>query len=244
MSLYYSGDGITLYHGDCLTEHREWLEADVLVTDPPYGIGWTRNGISRTSCADRARGDYNGNQRPEHKGIKNDDSVDARESALKLWQDKPAIVFGSLLVAPPPGTKQVAVYVKPADSGVISSYAGVRRDIEALYILGEHADWRWGGARPRSAVFKTGARVAGAVGGLVQRYGGHPHAKPIDVLEGLLLHVAPPGTIADPFAGSGSTLVAARNLGRKAIGVELEERYCEIVAKRLAQGALDFGDAS
>jgi site-specific DNA-methyltransferase (adenine-specific) len=218
---YYADDHVTLWHGDCL-EIDAWLAADVLVTDPPYGIGWSRpSGFTNSTGGGSSKG---------HSGIANDDDTSTRDAALDAWGDRPAVVFADLC-KPPPGARQALVYAKSDDAGVMGCRAGWRRDVEGAYLTG-----RWpvqiGG---RSSVVRSRQRVAGPTG--VGATIGHPHAKPEDLM-GQLITACPPGVIADPFAGSGSTLVAARNLGRHAIGVELDERYCETIARRLAQTVL------
>lgn len=73
----------------------------------------------------------------------------------------------------------------------------------------------------------------------------HPSPKPLTVMRWLVSRLAAVDqTVIDPFAGSGTTLVAAREQGIRAIGIEREERYCELIVDRLAQDVLDFGEAS
>lgn len=224
-SIYYQDDFATLYLGDCLTQ-TAWLDADVLCTDPPYGRGWV-SGSGMTNSLGYGRGSS------AHGGIANDHSTEARDAALEAWGERPAVVFGDLLISPPVGAVQCLIYAKAADAGIKGARAGFRRDAEAIYLTGA---WPVG-VDGRSSVLRSSSWVAGPTSPSF-RYG-HPHAKPLDLLEQLLTIAH--GTIADPFAGSGSTLVAAKALGRKAIGVELEEKYCEIAARRLSQDVLDFG---
>lgn len=223
---YYEDDLVTLFHGDC-REVTAWLEADVLVTDPPYGRGWKQGRSKATGIKSDA-----------HPGIAGDADTTVRDSALSMW-DGLAIVFGDLMLSPPDRTKQVLVYQKPPNAGTRGAIAGWRRDIEAVYLVG---DWWTDLSARRSSIIATRSPSQGNPYSPQGIYG-HPHAKPLDVMEALLTITGPGVTIADPFAGSGATLMAAKCTGRRAIGVEVDERHCETTAKRLSQDTL-FGAAS
>lgn len=223
---YYADELVTLWCGDC-RQIPGWITADVMVTDPPYGRDW-RQGETRPHGQRRPTSDA-------HPGIVGDRDTAIRDAALAMWGEaRPSVVFGDLMLAPPADTKQVLVYRKPAASGPRGATAGFRRDVEAVYLRGPWPSG-WGGV---SSVVATTGRVQGGPSSPQGRWH-HPHAKPVDVLETLLSH-CPPGVVADPFAGVGSVLVAARNQGRHAVGVEIDERYCEIAARRLTQQPLPF----
>jgi hypothetical protein len=171
-----------------------------------------------------------------HGGIANDLDTSVRDAALRLWGDRMALAFGDLMLSAPTGCRQVLIYRKQPNAGTRGAMGGWRRDAEAIYLIGPWPS----GLGGQTSIVGTGSRSAGNPSSVQSRYG-HPHAKPVDTMESLIMHTA--GTVADPFAGGGSTLVAAKGLGRRAIGVELEEAYCEGIAKRLAQDTL-FGGAA
>ncbi|MEU3847170.1 site-specific DNA-methyltransferase [Micrococcus terreus] len=221
MSLYYQDEQATLYHGDCLTEHREWLEADVLVTDPPYGMGFKQG--KRNSRVEGWTSRHTGVE------IAGDADTAARDTAHTAWGDRPALMFGTWKRPAPAGVREVLVWDKVVSTGMGALDIPWRPSWEAIYVIGHG----WTGKRGHGVLQHSLPTIS-------DERKWHPTPKPLSLME-RLIEKCPPGTIADPFAGSGSTLLAARNLGRKAIGVELEEKYCEIIAKRLSQGAFDLG---
>lgn len=229
MKPYYADETVTLYHGDCL-EVLAWLEADVLVTDPPYGMAL------RTGKRKGRHGDF-GDCR-----IAGDEDTSARDAALERWgTDRPALAFGRWSVPRPDGVKTLLTWEKGNHTGMGNLEIPWSPTTEEIYVMG-----RWpkrerlgkhGGGRSSATILINAPAPASKNGRT------HPTEKPLTLMRALIAK-CPSGVIADPFAGSGSTLVAAKQLGRRTIGVELEERYCEAAARRLSQGVLDFGDAS
>jgi len=214
---YFQNDLVTLYHGDCL-EITDWLKADVLVTDPPYGVAYKSN-MDRGSRTDW------------HDSIAGDETTEARDSVIELWGDeRAALVFGTWKVEKPKRTRQTVIWDKTPCGfmGDLSIPFGSAH--EEIYCLGKNG---WTGTREASIV-KAQMLMSGD-----KARPDHPTPKPIGLMEKLIGKTL--GIVADPFAGSGATLIAARNLGRKVIGIELEEKYCELIANRLSQQAFDFG---
>lgn len=220
---YYSDESVTLWHGDC-REITDWLQADVLVTDPPYGTQFSdanpRGGYGRRQDA-AGRGSKHA---PAIAGmgawIHGDDGTEARDAALALWGDRPALLFGSPRMPDPPiavADRLVWDKKRPGMNGGPWRYRH-----ESIYV---------------TAGFERTDDAAVSVLTAWPDQTDHIHAKPLPLMVSLV-RAAPLGLIADPFAGSGTTLVAAAQVGRRAIGVEIEERYCELLATRLSQGVL------
>jgi DNA modification methylase len=208
---YYQDDACTIYHGDC----REILpllpKVDLVLTDPPYGIGhlWV--------------GGFKGGWKKAGKeaGLRNEwdkeapaaDVFEAIQAAAKF-----ACIWGGNYFLLPP-SRGWLVWEKPERNFTLA-------EAELAWTNKDMVIRVWNG--PRSEPGRE-----------------HPTQKPLKLMKWCIEKMGGGGgggadmqTILDPFMGSGTTLRAAKDLGRKAIGIELEEKYCEIAVKRLRQEVL------
>ena len=215
---YYERDGITIYCADC-RDILPLIAADVIVTDPPYGVSF----VAGKRC-----GDDGWNSRWAGVSIAGDNDTSLRDTVLHWWAGNPAIVFGSWKATLPDGVREVLVWDKVVSTGMGALDIPWRPSWESIYIIGHG----FRGSRGHGVLRHSLPTLA-------DERKWHPTPKPLSLMRDLISK-CPEGTILDPFMGSGTTLRAAMDLGRKAIGIEISEEYCRIAVKRLQQSVMRF----
>jgi DNA modification methylase len=212
--LYYQDDWSTIYHGDCRDILPLLEPVDLVLTDPPYGIkrdkGFEGFGGFGTPIARRRFEDDNWDQERPDKALFD----------LLLVKAQSILLFGGNFFADLlPQGKHWIVWDK---KNTMPDFG----DCELIWTN-----------LPRNSVKIITCEYNGLIG--KESWRAHPTQKPLRLLIELLKRYSG-DTILDPFMGSGTTLVAAKNLNRKAIGIEIEERYCKIAVSRLKQEVFDF----
>jgi len=211
---YYRDDSVTIYHGDCREILPELGHFDLLLTDPPYGIGRDRGmgGKGKAGLCPRNPKRYEG-------GWDNVRQIDAL--LLALGAAMTCIVWGGNYytdVLPLQAKWLVWDKEQTMPSYSDAELAWTTLDGYAVKML------RYSGN--------------GLLAAEKQRW--HPTQKPLPLMRWCIGLAGDVQTILDPFAGSGTTGRAAKDLGRKAVLIEIEERYCEIAANRMRQEVLEF----
>ena len=196
---YYQDASCTIYCGDCREILPSLEKVDLLLTDPPYGIGEKMQG--GTWGANKKYADFRAW----------DIAPDAESLEAAISHAKSSIVWGGNYFGFP-GSRCWLVWRKinavPTMAGAELAWTNFDMPCKAIDLpVGKHDT-------------------------------GHPTQKPLALMRWCLSFVPDATTILDPFMGSGTTLVAAKLEGRRAIGIEISKKYCEIAAERLRQGVL------
>lgn len=227
---YYQDELVTLYHGDCREVLPSLSEIRLIVTDPPYVFG-----IASTAQEGKSGGwgDLMNSSVWYEAWLSEVKRLTSNASGaawvFNSWRSFPVLARAAYGVGWPIESLLVwdKEWIGPGGSrGLRPSY-----ELAALFVQPEFAlsdrglpdIWRskWSSLKPN----------------------GHPAEKPVPLLA-KLIRESGGGTVLDPFCGSGSTLVAAKQENCCAIGVEIEERWCEVTARRLAQGQLFTDEVS
>lgn len=200
MNHFYQDSAVTIYNGDCRQILPALGEFDLLLTDPPYGIG-EHGGKARTRGKSQANHSKMGwDNAPPKKWL-----ID-----MMIDQCKNQMIFGGNYFNLPPS--RCWLYWRKLMGGDFADGELVWTSFDS--VVKEFTKPNKGGKNQ------------------------HPTQKPLDVMKWCILQAGDVKTILDPFAGSGTTGRAAKDLGRQAVLIEREEKYCEIAAKRMAQEVL------
>lgn len=252
MTPYYDHDGIVIYHGDCreiLPELAD-IKCDLLLVDPPYGdtsLSWDHRGMEWLSLSspllmENASLWCFGSMRMFMAQASEMDALGWKVAQDVVWEKHNGSGFHADRFRRV-HEHAVQFYRKTSSWESVYKHPVVTMDAVARVVkrrkerpphMGSIGSTPYksedGGPRLMTSVIHVPSCHGYAV---------HPTQKPIGIVRPLIEYSCPVwGVILDPAMGSGTTLRAAKDLGRRAIGIELEEKYCEIAAKRLAQGVL------
>jgi DNA modification methylase len=250
---YYSDDTVTIYHGDALDVLSDISPAiDAVVTDPPYASGG-RTEASRPG----------GGGSVSHRQMENAEKRGALWAARPIENDQMTTTGFVWLMRSmayrcrtllPDGGSFVSFIDWRQWPNLVGALETCNLRVQGMVVWDKGSIGLGNGFRGQHELICHASKGVPAIydkscGNVLQAGRvtptDHPSPKPVGLLSRLIEVGAPPGGIVlDPFMGSGSTVRAAADVGRKAIGIEVEERYCEIAAKRMAQEVLDFGGAS
>ena len=252
MKPYYQDEYVTLYHGDALQVIASLPDqsVDVVMTDPPYSSG----GMMRGDRMQDVHTKYVNSDSVSGAGLHEFTGDNRDQRAYGYWC---ALWIGELVRVLKTGGI-IALFTDwrqlPTTTDALQAGGMVWRGIVPWYkpngrpVQGRWANSCeyvvWGTNGPRDLDATGGSAFPGFFQALPPRERTHITQKPLSVMQEMLGIAPAGGVVLDPFAGSGTTLVAAKNLGLRGIGVERTEAHVAATAARLSQGVLDFGGAA
>lgn len=237
MTPYYSDDLVSLYHGDADGWVAEIATADVAVTDPPYGFGTydadreASLEVLRACLQTRAAAIFGFPELLARWCIRLGRAPDEWVTWWPTNSKRSSRAYGGFLSRE---SEHVAIFGPTHGERILRRRSDNKWARKVTENRGLDPDWCRDGD-----VWRDPLPGAGTNGGRL-----HINEKPVSVMQRLVLLTSNEGeTVCDPYAGSGTTLVAAKMMGRRALGIEIDEKHCETAARRLAQGVL-FGETA
>ena len=233
---YYQDDAVTIYHGDCLDVMAELDSVDALVTDPPYASG-TRHEAAKSSSGAMLRA-----------GRFADRPIDLDQMTTTgfAWLMR-AVAAGARRLLPDGGSMLSFIDWRQWPN-LVGAIETTNLRVQGMIVWDKGHFGLGNGFRSQHELVCHASRGVPTINdkgcGNVLQFPrqepiDHPSPKPLGLMCRLVEVVTAPGaTVLDPFMGSGTTLRAAKDMGRKAIGIEVDERYCEIAARRMGQEVL------